>query len=98
MAPSAQEDSSERAAAADPSWEPNEVWSADFVFGRNASGRTLKFLLIVDDAMHEAGTIIVEHCMGGNHLVRVCGAARRDSNRQLRCGFAATQSERHRIK
>jgi len=50
---------------------PNEVWSADFVFDRVASGRTLKCLVIVDDATHEAVAIAVEHCMGGNHLVRV---------------------------
>ena len=50
---------------------PNEVWSADFVFDRIASGRTLKCLVIVDDATHEAVAIAVEHCMGGNHLTRV---------------------------
>jgi putative transposase len=32
----------------------NEVWSMDFVFDRIASGRTLKCLVIVDDATHEA--------------------------------------------
>lgn len=50
---------------------PNEVWSADFVFDRIASGRTLKCLVIVDDATHEAVAVVVEHCMGGNHLVRI---------------------------
>jgi transposase InsO family protein len=50
---------------------PNEVWSADFVFDRIASGRTLKCLVIVDDATHEAVAIVVEHCMGGNYLTRV---------------------------
>ena len=40
---------------------PNEVWSADFVFDRIASGRTLKCLVIVDDATHEAVPIVVEH-------------------------------------
>lgn len=50
---------------------PNEVWSADFVFDRIASGRTLKCLVIVDDATHEAVAIVVEHCMGGNHLSRI---------------------------
>jgi transposase InsO family protein len=49
---------------------PNEVWSADFVFDRIATGRTLKCLVIVDDATHEAVAIVVEHCMGGNHLAR----------------------------
>jgi transposase InsO family protein len=49
----------------------NEVWSADFVFDRIASGRTLKCLVIVDDATHEAIAVMVEHCMGGEHLTRV---------------------------
>lgn len=46
----------------------NEVWSADFVFDRIASGRMLKCLAIVDDAIHEAFAMIVEHCIGGEHL------------------------------
>lgn len=50
---------------------PNEVWSADFVFNRIATGRTLKCLVIVDDATHGAVAIVVEHCMGGNHLARI---------------------------
>jgi putative transposase len=49
----------------------NEVWSVDFVFDRIASGRTLKCLVIVDDATHEAIAVMVEHCMGGEHLTRV---------------------------
>jgi putative transposase len=49
----------------------NEVWSADFVFDRIASGRMLKCLVIVDDATHEAIALIVEHCIGGEHLTRV---------------------------
>jgi transposase InsO family protein len=49
----------------------NEVWSADFVFDRIATGRMLKCLVIVDDATHEAIALIVEHCMGGNHLTRI---------------------------
>lgn len=49
----------------------NEVWSVDFVFDRIASGRTLKCLVIVDDATHEAITVTVEHCMGGNQLTRI---------------------------
>jgi putative transposase len=49
----------------------NEVWSVDFVFDRVASGRTLKCLVIVDDATHEAIAVMVEHCMGGEHLTRV---------------------------
>lgn len=49
----------------------NEVWSMDFLFDRVASGRTLKCLVIVDDATHESIAIVVEHCMGGDHLTRV---------------------------
>ena len=49
----------------------NEVWSADFVFDRIASGRALKCLVIVDDATHEAIAVMVEHCMGGEHLTRI---------------------------
>lgn len=49
----------------------NEVWSMDFVFDRVASGRTIKCLVIVDDATHEAVTIAVEHCIGGSHLTRI---------------------------
>ncbi len=36
----------------------NEIWSIDFVFDRVASGRTLKCLVIVDDATHEAVAIV----------------------------------------
>jgi putative transposase len=50
---------------------PNEVWSADFVFDRLASGRVLKCLVIVDDATHESVAIVVEHCISGNHLTRI---------------------------
>ena len=49
----------------------NEVWSMDFLFDRVASGRTLKCLVIVDDATHESIAIVVEHSMGGNQLTRV---------------------------
>jgi transposase InsO family protein len=49
----------------------NEVWSADFVFDRIASGRMLKCLVIVDDATHEAIAVSVEHCIGGEQLTRV---------------------------
>ena len=52
----------------------NEVWSADFVFDRIASGRALKCLVIVDDATHEAIAVMVEHCMGGEHLTRILDA------------------------
>jgi putative transposase len=49
----------------------NEVWSMDFVFDRIASGRTLKSLVIVDDATHESVSIVVEHSMSGAHVTRV---------------------------
>lgn len=50
---------------------PNQVWSMDFVFDRVASGRTIKCLVIVDDATHEAVAIIPEQSIGGNHLTRI---------------------------
>jgi putative transposase len=53
---------------------PNEVWSVDFVFDRIASGRTLKCLVVVDDATHEAVAIVVEHNIGGEHLTRILDA------------------------
>jgi putative transposase len=49
----------------------NEVWSMDFVFDREASGRAIKCLTIVDDATHEAVAIAPEHSIGGDHLVRI---------------------------
>jgi len=49
----------------------NEVWSMDFVFDRVASGRTLKCLVITDDATHEAVAIVPEHTIGGDHLTRI---------------------------
>jgi putative transposase len=49
----------------------NEVWSMDFLFDRIASGRTLKCLVIVDDATHEAVAVAPEHTIGGDHLTRI---------------------------
>jgi transposase InsO family protein len=49
----------------------NEVWSMDFMFDRVASGRTLKLLVITDDATHESVAIEPEHTIGGNHLTRI---------------------------
>ena len=49
----------------------NEIWSMDFVFDRVASGRTLKCLVIVDDATHEAVAVLPEHAIGGSHLTRL---------------------------
>src|SRR5690606_23224687 len=51
--------------------QPNEVWSMDFVFDRVAGGRTIKCLVIVDDATHESVAIVPEHSIGGNHLTRI---------------------------
>ena len=51
--------------------QANEVWSMDFVFDRVASGRTLKCLVIVDDATHESVAIVPEHTIGGDHLTRI---------------------------
>jgi putative transposase len=48
----------------------NEVWSMDFMFDRIASGRTIKCLVVVDDATHESVAVVAEHSMGGNQLVR----------------------------
>lgn len=49
----------------------NEVWSMDFVFDRVATGRTIKSLVVIDDATHEAVAIIPEHTIGGDHLARL---------------------------
>lgn len=49
----------------------NEVWSVDFVFDRVASGRSIKCLVVVDDATHEAVAIMAEHSIGGEHLTRM---------------------------
>jgi len=43
----------------------------DFVFDRIGSGRTLKILVITDDATHEAVAIVPEHTIGGDHLTRI---------------------------
>jgi putative transposase len=47
------------------------MWSVDFVFDRIASGRTLKCLVIVDDATHEAVAEAPEHAIGGDQLTRI---------------------------
>jgi transposase InsO family protein len=51
--------------------QANEVWSMDFMFDRVASGRTLKLLVITDDATHESVAIVPEHTIGGDHLTRI---------------------------
>ena len=50
---------------------PNEVWSMDFVFDRVAGGRSIKCLVIVDDATHECLAAVAEHSIGGMHLTRI---------------------------
>ncbi len=49
----------------------NEVWSMDFMFDRVAGGRTIKCLVIVDDATHECLAVVAEHSIGGTHLTRI---------------------------
>ena len=49
----------------------NEVWSMDFVFDRIATGRSLKALVIVDYATHEAVAVLAEHSIGGERLTRM---------------------------
>lgn len=75
----------------------NEVWSMDFVFDRIACGRTIKCLVIVDDATHESVAVQPEHSMGGNQLVRFldqlseqrgCPAVIRSDNGPEFCGKA----------
>jgi len=47
------------------------MWSVDVVFDRLASGRTLKCLVIVDDATCEAVAVAPDHAIGGVHLTRI---------------------------
>jgi transposase InsO family protein len=49
----------------------NEVWSMDFVLDRVATGRSIKCLVVVDDATHEAVAIEPEHSIGSDHLTRL---------------------------
>ena len=51
--------------------QPNEVWSADFVFDRTAEGRVVKCLTIVDDATTEAVAIVPARALGGLPVTRV---------------------------
>jgi transposase InsO family protein len=43
----------------------------DFVFDREATGRSIKCLVVVDDATHEAVAIEPERNIGGDHLTRL---------------------------
>ena len=49
----------------------NQVWSMDFVFDRVAGGRSIKCLVIVDDATHEAVAIVPEHAHWRRALTRL---------------------------
>jgi transposase InsO family protein len=51
--------------------QPNQVWSADFVFDRTADGRVLKCLTIVDDATTEAVAVVPARALGGLPVTRV---------------------------
>jgi transposase InsO family protein len=53
------------------SGQASEVWSMDFMFDREAAGRSIKCLVIVDDATHESVAIVAEHAIGGDHLTRI---------------------------
>jgi putative transposase len=61
---------SERQALLRPQ-QANEVWSMDFVFDREASGRSLKCLTVVDDATSESVTIDVERAISGLQVTRI---------------------------
>lgn len=51
--------------------QPNEVWSADFVFDRTAEGRVLKCLTIVDDGTTEAVAALPARALGGLAVTRI---------------------------
>jgi hypothetical protein len=51
---------------------------------REASGRSIKCLVIVDDATHESVAIVADHAIGGDHLTRI-----------LDCICAARHASRH---
>ena len=85
----------------------NQVWSADFVLDRTAEGRVVKCLTVVDDATHEAVTIVPARALGGLPVTRVLDrlAGTRGLPQVLRtdngaefCGRAMlTWAERHRV-
>jgi len=51
--------------------QPNEGWSADFVFDRTAEGRVLKCLTIVDDGTTEAVAATPARALGGLAVTRI---------------------------
>jgi putative transposase len=76
--------------------QPNEVWSADFVFDRTAEGRVLKCLTI-DDATTEAVAAVPARALGGLAVTRILDrlaierglpTALRTDNAQEFCGRA----------
>jgi transposase InsO family protein len=85
----------------------NEVWSMDFVFDRIGSGRTLKILVITDDATHESVAIVPEHSIGGDHLNRILdgicsqrgkpAVIRTDNGPEFTGRAMLTWAHRHRI-
>lgn len=50
---------------------PIEVRSMDFMLDREATGRSIKRLMIVDDSIHESVAILADHGIGGDHLTRI---------------------------
>lgn len=85
--------------------QPNEVWSADFVFDRTAEGRVIKCLTIVDDATTEAVATVPARALGGlavtrilDHLAETRGLPRvlRTDNGAEFCGRAMLTWAHHR--
>jgi hypothetical protein len=65
----------------------------DFVFDRTAEGRSIKSLTEVDDATHEAVTIVPERALGGRDLAEViiAGYCVRDTSCGNRFRFRINQ-------
>jgi len=76
--------------------QPNEVWSADFVFDRTAEGRVVKCLTIVDDATTEAVAIVPARALGGRPITRLLEqlAASRGLPQVLRTDNGLSQKSR----
>jgi transposase InsO family protein len=49
----------------------NVVWSMDCAFDRSAEGRVIKCVTIVDDATHEAVTLVPARALSGQHVTRI---------------------------
>ena len=52
-------------------WLPNQIRSMDLVFDQLASGQTIKCLAVLTAATDGAITLVIEHSIGGNHLVQI---------------------------